>query len=178
MSCKGSAKMIVASIVGILFTGTISVGLSAAPQPRETEIRDSSEQIAKTIVDSKKPVVVDFWAAWCGPCRMLNPILKKLEGDYKDKVVFLKVNIDFNPQITSYFGVQGIPAVFIIRDQAVQRSLVGLQPEASFRHAIDEVLALPAAPKDSSLKKDGKKAPKGTAKTQEQSRKKSVASKT
>ncbi len=105
---------------------------------------DSSQQIADRIIQSKIPVLVDFWAAWCVPCRMLNPTLAKLEKTYRGRVMFLKVNIDYNRRIAAYFGIQGIPAVFVIRDKAVQRALVGVRPEADYRKAIDEVLAMPA----------------------------------
>lgn len=124
-----------------------AVANAAAPA-----ITDSSDQIAQTIANSKKPVLVDFWATWCGPCRMLNPTLKKLEEEYKGKVLFQKVNIDYNRKLSAYFQVEGIPAVFIIKDKTVVRAIVGLQPEEVFREALNKVLTMPPIPKDS-LKK-------------------------
>ena len=108
-------------------------------------VPDSSQQIADRIVQSKIPVLVDFWAVWCGPCRMISPVIAKLEKAYHGRVLFMKVNVDYNRQIAGYFRIQGIPAVFIIRDKAVQRALVGMQREADYRKAIEDVLAMPAA---------------------------------
>lgn len=110
--------------------------------PGERTVSDSSQQIADKIIKSRKPVVVDFWAVWCAPCRMLNPILANLEKKYKGKVEFVKVNVDRHRQIAAYFRVQGIPAIFIISDSTVRKAIVGLQPEAAYSAAIDETLAL------------------------------------
>lgn len=129
------------------------MGQNGAPFPQQyfyeqEMVADSSQQIADRIIKSKIPVCVDFWAAWCAPCRILNPTLEKLEKKYHGKVLFLKVNADYNRQIAAYFRIQGIPAVFVIRDKAVQRALVGVRPEADYRKALDEVLAMrpPAGP--------------------------------
>lgn len=104
---------------------------------------DSSLQIADLIVKSKVPVLVDFWAAWCGPCRMLNPIIKELEKEFKGKVLFVKVNVDIHKSLSSYFGINGIPAVFIVKDKVVVKSLPGLQPKAAYTAALNEVLSVP-----------------------------------
>jgi thioredoxin 1 len=129
---------------------------SAAAQPfsqyfNDPPVPDSSQQMADRIVQSELPVVVDFWAPWCAPCRMLNPIIAKLEKAYKGRVLFMKVNSDYNRQLAVYLGVQGIPAVFFIKDKAVRQVLVGVRPEADYRREIDKVLALPPAKK---IKKD------------------------
>ena len=113
--------------------------LFAQEEPPE----DSSQQIADRIVKSKKTVLVDFWAVWCAPCRILNPTIKKLEKEFKGKVEFIKINVDVHRQISAYFRVQGIPAIFIIRDRAVQKAITGLQPEEVYRDALKEVLAKP-----------------------------------
>lgn len=103
-------------------------------------IIDSSQLIADKIVNSKTPVLVDFWAPWCGPCKMLNPIIKELEKEYDQKVVFIKVNVDIHKAIAAYFGITAIPAVFIIKDKAVVKMLPGLQNKDSYKEALDEVL--------------------------------------
>jgi thioredoxin 1 len=109
-------------------------------------VPDSSQQIADRIIESTAPVVVDFWAPWCGPCRMINPILVKLEKAYAGRVMFMKVNVDYHRKISAYFGIQGIPAVYVIRDKEVKRALMGMRPEAEYKKAIEEVLAMkPAA---------------------------------
>ncbi|MBN2038205.1 MAG: thioredoxin [Chitinispirillaceae bacterium] len=122
--------------------------------------QDSSQQLAQKIIGAKQPVLVDFWAAWCAPCRMLDPILKKLEKEYKGKMTFMKVNVDIHRQIAAYFRVQGIPAVFIIKDRAVQKMITGFQPEETYRDAIQSILAPPAPEKDSSNTPDDTAAPR------------------
>ncbi len=124
------------------------------PMGQGAPVADSSDAIAKKIIDAKVPVFIDFWAVWCGPCRMLMPTIKKLEDEYGGKVLFLKVNVDYNPRMASYFQVQGIPAIFIVKDRSVIRQLVGYRPESDFRSALDEVLAMPKA-KDSTKAGNG-----------------------
>jgi thioredoxin 1 len=123
-----------------------ALGVYAVSQPlmfpQEEEPVDSSQQIADKIVKSKKPVLVDFWAVWCGPCKMLNPILKDLEKEYKGKVEFMKVNVDVHRQISAYFGVRGIPAVFIINKSAVQETIVGYHPKEDYEQVLNRVLAV------------------------------------
>jgi thioredoxin 1 len=107
---------------------------------------DSSQAIADRIVQSKIPVLVDFWAVWCGPCRMLNPIIEDLEKAYRKKILFVKVNVDIHRALSAYFGVQSIPAVFIIYNKNVVASLPGVQPKKRYIEELDKVIATAAAP--------------------------------
>ncbi|MGA3051970.1 MAG: thioredoxin domain-containing protein [Chitinispirillaceae bacterium] len=143
-------KTVMLFVSTILAVGLLTIaGGQWGPMTRlGGEVADSSEAIAQKIIDSKTPVFIDFWAIWCGPCRMLNPTIRKLEDEYKSRVLFLKVNVDYNPRISSYFQVQGIPAVFILNDRTVVQQMVGLRPEADYRTALNAVLSLPSA-KDS-----------------------------
>lgn len=93
------------------------------------------------------PVVVDLWAAWCGPCRTLGPILEKVIDETKGKVALVKVDVDANPGVASAFGVQSIPAVYAIRDGAVVDSFIGALPEARVREFVGK-LAPTASPAD------------------------------
>jgi thioredoxin 1 len=143
-------KLLLSAVIGVLALFVIygrAQPFSSILDQEQQRSSDSSQQIADRIARSKTPVVVDFWAPWCGPCRMINPILVKLEKAYAGRVMFMKVNVDYHKQISAYFGIQGIPAVFVIRDKEVKRALMGMRPEADYKKAIEEVLAMkPAAP--------------------------------
>ena len=70
----------------------------------------------ETVLKSDKPVLVDFWAEWCGPCRMVGPIVEELHNDYEGKVVVGKVNVDHNPAVSAQFGIRNIPTVLIFKN--------------------------------------------------------------
>lgn len=132
----------------ILFTSTvISAQAAKGTTTKNTVVAqkkgqpiDSSQYIADMIVSSKIPVLVDFWAVWCGPCKLLNPVIKQLEKDYHKKVLFVKINVDVHRAIASYFNVSAIPAVYIIKDKTVVNLLTGLQSRDSYVKALDDVL--------------------------------------
>jgi putative thioredoxin len=86
------------------------------------------------------PVVVDLWAEWCGPCKQLGPILEKVIGETQGKVVLAKVDVDSNRQTADAFQVQGIPAVYALKDGRIVDGFVGAQPEAAVREFVDRLL--------------------------------------
>lgn len=94
----------------------------------------------KVVLKSELPVIVDFWAPWCGPCRMVAPILDKLAKEYDGKLVIAKVNTDENPQWATQFGVQGIPTMLMISGGKVVHSQVGALPEGMLRDVVTQFL--------------------------------------
>lgn len=97
----------------------------------------------KVVLKSNLPVVVDFWAPWCGPCRMVAPILDKIAKDYAGKLLVAKVNTDENVQWAMQYGVQGIPTMLFISGGKVIHKQVGALPEPMLRKAVDQFLQTP-----------------------------------
>jgi thioredoxin 1 len=93
-----------------------------------------------TVLRSQTPVVVDFWAPWCGPCKMIAPTLEKLAAEYADKITVAKVNTDENPEWAMRYGVQGIPTLLFIRDGLVRDTVVGAVPAAAIKSKIEALL--------------------------------------
>jgi len=93
------------------------------------------------IVKNNKIVVVDFWAPWCGPCRMIAPIIEELSEDYKDKgVVVGKINTDEEQELAMQFGIRSIPTVLFIKDGEVVDAMIGAAPKAMYEEKINKLL--------------------------------------
>lgn len=89
---------------------------------------------------SDVPVVVDFWAEWCGPCRMIGPSLEELAKEYDGKIKVAKVNVDENPESPAQMGVRGIPALFLFKDGKIVSNKVGAAPKAALKAWIESAI--------------------------------------
>lgn len=94
----------------------------------------------KDVLEAKLPVVVDFWAPWCMPCRMVSPIIEQLAEEYKGKVIVGKMNVDENTETASQFGIMSIPTVMVFKNGKSIKSLIGAQRKDNYKKMIDEVL--------------------------------------
>ncbi len=92
------------------------------------------------LIAQDKPVFLDFYADWCGPCKTLLPTVEKLADEYEGKVEIRKVNVDQNPELAQHFGVRSIPALFYIKDSKLVGKAMGLQPETELRKTLDSLL--------------------------------------
>jgi thioredoxin 1 len=102
------------------------------------EITDAN--FDEVVLKSVNPVMVDFWAEWCGPCRMVGPIVDELSKDYEGKVTVGKVNVDFNPEISARFGIRNIPTILFLKNGEVVDKSVGVSPKNKLAEMLDKHL--------------------------------------
>jgi len=104
--------------------------------------KETTDQTFETdVINSSKPVLVDFWAEWCGPCRQLSPIIDELSKDKADKIEVFKINIDKNPEIPTKHGIRGIPTMILFKDGKPVATKVGALPKSALYDWVDDQLA-------------------------------------
>ncbi len=119
--------------------GARATTLTAMPTTVITNVTDDSFQAE--VLESERPVVVDFWAAWCGPCRVMSPILEELAAE-RDDLRVVKVDVDANQRVATEYGVLGMPTFMVFRDGAPVGSIVGSRPKRRLLDDLETLLAL------------------------------------
>ena len=103
-----------------------------------SSISISDAEFEKVVLKSDLPVVVDFWAEWCGPCKMMEPIFEEVGLEYSGRVKFVKINVDDNPESPAKYGVRGIPTMILFKDGDVVATRVGSLAKGQFTQFLDE----------------------------------------
>ncbi|HJP40359.1 MAG TPA: thioredoxin [Dehalococcoidia bacterium] len=104
-----------------------------------SEISDAS--FDAEVLQGENPTLIDFWAPWCGPCRMVAPIVEELSEEYSGKVNFLKMNTDENPQVPSKYGIRSIPSLLIFKGGELKGTIVGYRPKGEIKKRLEEAIA-------------------------------------
>jgi thioredoxin 1 len=105
-------------------------------KPREVTDSDFD----KEVLEAGKPVLVDFWAPWCGPCRMVAPIVEELADEYDGKVEFVKLNTDDNPNTAVKYGIRSIPTLLVFKDGEPVGQIIGFRPKSDLKQRLDAVV--------------------------------------
>jgi thioredoxin 1 len=112
------------------------------PEAQATVVEVTDTDFQTVVLESAAPVVVDFWAPWCGPCRIVNPVVEELSREYNGKVRFAKMNTDENEQSAMQFGIQVLPTLVIFQDGREVNRLIGFSPKEQLRRQIDRSLQM------------------------------------
>ncbi|MBI2845241.1 MAG: thioredoxin [Chloroflexi bacterium] len=104
-------------------------------------IKVDTQSFQNKVLGSEKPVLVDFWAEWCAPCRALEPIVEELSREFDGQVVFAKLNVDENPEIAQEYGVYGIPTMIVFDKGKEESRIIGLRPKTYISQALNKVAA-------------------------------------
>jgi len=116
-----------------------NAGLPENNMSNEIQLTDANFE--SEVLKSAIPVLVDFWAPWCGPCKMIAPVIEELAGEYAGKVKVCKINTDESPDSAAKYRISAIPSVLLFKDGKQVREMVGLQPKEELKRHLDELIA-------------------------------------
>ena len=100
----------------------------------------TDENFETEVLKADKPALVDFWAEWCGPCKMLTPVIEELSNDFKDKAIIAKVNVDESPGIAQKYSIRSIPSLLFFRGGSVRQQLVGVASKQDITNTIEDLI--------------------------------------
>ena len=106
----------------------------------EQIVHISDESFEEEVLQSERPVLIDYWAEWCGPCKMFAPVLDEIATEYSDRLKVVKLNIDDNPQTPPKYGIRGIPTLMVFKDGQVEGTKVGAVSKAQLTAFLDDSL--------------------------------------
>ncbi len=107
----------------------------------EKVVTITDAEFESSVLQSDKPVILDFWAEWCQPCKMLSPTVEAIAGEYEEKIKVGKLNVDDNPNIATKYGIRGIPTLLFFKGGEVVQQMVGVKSKTEIKKVIDENLA-------------------------------------
>ena len=103
------------------------------------EVKLSNENYNKEVLNSEKPVLVDFWATWCGPCKMIAPIISEISEEFNNKVKVGKVNVDEEKELAIKYGISSIPTLVIFKDGKIAKTLIGFRPKEEIKEVLNNI---------------------------------------
>ena len=129
-----------ASLIDKILRGDSQAAAEESLPTGPTPIHVTDGDFEELVLGSEIPVIVDFWAPWCMPCRMITPVLEKMSGEYDGRALMAKVNTDENPQWAIKYGVQGIPTLLFVRNGEIEDRIVGVAPAGQIKERLEKLL--------------------------------------
>ncbi|HNS20068.1 MAG TPA: thioredoxin [Sedimentisphaerales bacterium] len=143
-ACPLTANPLRGGMIGAMLGGLLAFSVGSSRGSEETAGGDlhinSAEDFDARVLRANQPVLVDFYADWCGPCRMLAPVIEKLAEQYAGRAIVVKVNVDRLPEVAGRYGIQGIPAVLFFHKGEEAERLVGVRPQGAYSEILDKLI--------------------------------------